>query len=321
MLLVCPAACLLAQTPPPATPVAPNSPVPKPTVTLQAIQPPALPSVPPDKVVMTVGDQKITAAQFDQIVASLPPQYQASARGSGRKQFADNLARVLLLAQEGKRRKLDETVSYQTQILFQNANILAGLTYDQLGKDAKLDEADVRKYYEEHKKDFEQIRARHVLIRMQGSPLPVKPGQKDLTEAEALAKAEEIRKRVLDGKETFEAIARAESDDTGSGANGGDLGFFHHNQMVPPFEEAAFALKPGEVSQPVKTQFGYHIIKLEAAKTYEDVRPDVEKRMRPEMAQKALADMEKKAGVTLDPEYFPAPPPAPPAPGSPQPAK
>jgi parvulin-like peptidyl-prolyl isomerase len=279
------------------------------------------PSVAPDKVVITVGEQKITAAQFDQIVAGLAPQYQAAVRGSGRKEFADRLAQVLLLAQEGKRRKLDETLSYQTQILFQNANILAGITYDQLGKDAKLEEADVRKYYDEHKKDFEQIRARHILVRMQGSPLPVKPGQKDLTEAEAQAKAQDLRKRIVEGHEEFEAVARAESDDNGSGANGGDLGFFHHNQMVPPFEEAAFAMKTGEISQPVKTQFGYHIIKIESVKTYEELRPEVEKKMRPEMAQKALTDMQKKSGVTLDPEYFPAPPPPPAAPSAPPAAK
>lgn len=318
MLLVCPAACLLAQTPPPATPVAPNSPVQRPTVTTSTIAPslPPMPVVAPDTVVITVGDQKITAAQFDQIVNALPPQYQASARGSGRRQFADNLARVLLLSQEGKRRKLDETPSYQTQIMFQNANVLAGMTYDQLGKDAKIDDADVRKFYDEHKKDFEQVRARHILIRMQGSPLPVKPGEKDLTEAEALAKAQEIRKRIVDGHEQFDAIARAESDDNGSGANGGELGFFHRNQMVPPFEEAAFAMKPGDISQPVKTQFGYHIIQVEGVKTFDDVRPDVEKRMRPELAQKALTDMEKAAGVKLDPAFFPAPP-APPAPAAP----
>ncbi len=260
---------------------------------------------------ITVGDEKITAAQFEQIVNALPPQYQSSARGAGRTQFADNLARVLVLAQEGKRRKLDQTPTYQTQILFQNDNILAGITYDQLGKDAKLDEAEVRKYYDEHKKEFDQVRARHILIRMQGSPLPVKPGQKDLTDAEALAKAQELRKRIVEGHEEFEAVARAESDDNGSGANGGDLGFFHHNQMVPAFEEAAFAMKPGEISQPVKTQFGYHIIKVEAVKSYEELRPEVERKMRPEMAQKELGDLEKKAGVKLDPAFFPAPPPPP----------
>ena len=314
MLLVCPAACLLAQTPPVHPAPVQATPVPKPTVTVSTVPPPppaVLPNVPPDKVIITVGDQKITAAQFEQIIATLPAQYQNAARGNGRRQFAENLSKILLLSEEGKRRKLDEAPSYQTQIHFQNANILAGITYDALGKDAKFTDAEVRKYYDDHLKEFEQIRARHILIRMKGSPLPVKPGEKDLTEEEALAKAQEIEKK-LKGGASFEDLARSESDDSGSGANGGDLGFFHHNQMVPQFEEAAFKLKVGEISEPVKTQFGYHIIRLEAVKTFEDVRPDVEKKMRPEMAQKALSDMEKKAGVTFDPDFFgPAPAAAP----------
>ena len=118
--------------------------------------------------------------------------------------------------------------------------------------------------------------------------------------------------------EDFAALARVESDDTGSGANGGDLGFFGHNQMVPPFEAAAFAMKPGELSEPVKTPFGYHIIKVEErdAKTLEELRPDIEKRLRPEQAQKVMEELQKKAAVKLDPTFFgsepaiPTPPPA-----------
>ena len=106
----------------------------------------------------------------------------------------------------------------------------------------------MQKYYEAHKSEFERVHARHILIRAAGSPMAVRPGQKDLTDAEALAKAQEIRKKI-EGGEDFAALARAESDDTGSGANGGDLGFFGHNQMVPPFEEAAFAMKAGRAQR------------------------------------------------------------------------
>ncbi len=279
-----------------------------------------MPSVPPDKVVLTVGDQKITAAQFDQIIQSLPPQFQANARGAGRKQFADNVVHVLVLAQEGKKRKLDESAAYKIQSMFQNANMLAGMTYDQLGKDAKLDEAEIHKYYDTHKGEFERVHARHILIRVAGSPLAVRPGQKDLTDAEGLAKAQEIRKKIVDGAD-FAALARELSDDTGSGSNGGDLGFFGHNQMVPPFEEAAFAMKKGELSQPVKTPFGYHIIKVEEidSKSYEELKPDLEKRLRPEQAQKVMDELQKKSAVEMDPTFFgtaPAPPamPVPPPP-------
>jgi parvulin-like peptidyl-prolyl isomerase len=264
-----------------------------------------MPVVPPDRVVVAAGDLKITAAQFDQIIDALPEQYRAVARGSGRKQFADNVVRIAVLAQEGKRRKLDESSAYRTQSMFEDANILANMTYEEIGKNAKLDEADVRKYFEAHKAEFEQVRARHILIRVQGSPAAVRPGQKDLTEAEALAKAQDLRKRIQAG-EDFAQLARQESDDTGSGANGGDLGFFRHGQMVPSFEQAAFALQPGDLSEPVKSPFGYHVIKVEAkeSKSFEDVRPELERRMRPEQAQKTLEELQKKSQAVLDPDFF-----------------
>jgi parvulin-like peptidyl-prolyl isomerase len=295
-------AWLLAQAPPPK----PAS-VPQPTVTMTMDNPApkTMPVVPPDCVVVAVGDLTITAAQFDQIIDALSEQYRAVARGSGRKQFADNVVRIAVLAQEGKRRKLDESSAYRTQSRFEDANILANMTYEDIGKNAKLDEADVRKYFEAHKTEFEQVRARHILIRVQGSPAAVRPGQKDLTEAEALAKAQDLRKRIQAG-EDFAQLARQESDDTGSGAKGGDLGFFRHGQMVPSFEEAAFAMQPGDLSEPVKTPLGYHVIKVEAkeSKSFEDVRPELERRMRPEQAQKTLEELQKKTPVVLDPDFF-----------------
>jgi parvulin-like peptidyl-prolyl isomerase len=315
LLFVCPAACLLAQTPP--KPATPSAAPPLPTVTLSS-DTAAAPNVPPDKVVLTIGDVKITAAQFDHIINSLPPQFQANARGAGRKQFADNVVRIFDLAQEGKRRKLDDSQAFKDQQMFQNANMLAGLTYDALGKDSTVDAAEIQKYYDAHKSEFERVKARHILIRAAGSPLPVKPGAKELSEADALAKAQEIRKKLEAGAD-FAEMARTESDDTTSGAQGGDLGFFGHNQMVPPFEEAAFAMKAGELSQPVKTPFGYHIIKCEAreSKTLEEMKPEIEKRLRPELAQKTMENLQKAATVQFDPEFFPgaapAPAPVPPA--------
>jgi len=302
LFLFSPAALLLAQAPPPQP-----APAPKPTVTMSVENPAAktMPVVPPDRVVVTVGDLTITAAQFDQIIDALPEQYRSVARGSGRKQFADNIVHIEVLAQEGKRRKLDATPAYRTQSVFQEASILANMTYEEMGRNTRFDEADVRQYYEAHKAEFEQVHARHILIRMQGSAAPVRPGQKDLTEAEALAKAQDLRKRIVAG-EDFAQLAQQESDDTGSGAKGGDLGSFHRGQMVPTFEQAAFTMQPGDVSEPVKTQFGYHIIKVEAkeSKSFEEVRPDLERRMRPEQAQKAVEELQKKTQVILDPDFF-----------------
>jgi peptidyl-prolyl cis-trans isomerase C len=305
LLVLCSAAALLGQTPPPrpAAPAAPATPVPAPTITLSAENPAPPPSVPPDRVVITVDGVKVTAGELDQIIDTLNEQYRPIARGLGRKQFADNVVRIMVLAAEGKRRKLDQTESFKAQTNFANQSILGSLAYADISKGVKVEEADLKKYYDAHKTDFEEVRARHILIRMQGSAVPVKPGQKDLTEAEALAKAQEIRKQIAGGAD-FAALATKESDDTASGAKGGDLGFFHHGQMVPSFEQVAFQLKPGELSEPVKSQFGYHILRVDEVKGFADVRAEVERKMLPERMQKEAEDLQSKAKVTLDPEFF-----------------
>jgi parvulin-like peptidyl-prolyl isomerase len=313
ILLLLPAGWLVAQTPTPPPAASLSQPQPKqgqPQITLTPAKPTFVsPAVPADRVVISVGETKLTAGQLEQIIESLPEQYRNVARGPGRKEFGQNMARVLVLAEEGKRRKIDETPEYKTQMTFQSENLLAGKAFAQIGETIKIDEADARKYYDAHKNDYEQVRARHILIRASGSPSPVQPGKKELTDAEALAKAQEIRKKLDDGGD-FAALASAESDDTGSQKNGGELNFFHRGQMVAPFEQAAFALNVGQISEPVKSPFGYHIIKVEAKKGFEESKPDIERKMRTEQAQKQLEELEKKSNVVLDPEYFGAGAPA-----------
>ena len=264
--------------------------------------------VPPDRIVLTVDDIKYTAAELNQIMT----QVRAGQTPAARKQFADTLVKMLVLAEEGRRRKLDEAPAYKTQLALQTNNILAGMTYTEITKESKVPEEEVRKYYDEHKSEFEQIQARHILIRFQGSTVPVKPGQKDLTADEALAKAKEIRAKIAAGGD-FAALARAESDDPGNASAGGELGLFGHGRMVPSFDTAAFALKDGEISEPVKSQFGYHIIQTEAHKTksYEEAKVEIEQRLTPQQAQKTLDEMVKKASVVMDKDYFGITPPPP----------
>jgi parvulin-like peptidyl-prolyl isomerase len=102
--------------------------------------------------------------------------------------------------------------------------------------------------------DLREVRARHILV------MPRSADKKG--DIDARAKAEELLSRIKKG-ESFSALAAKYSDDTGSAKSGGDLGFFTTGTMVPEFEKAAFSLKPGEVSDIVKTAYGYHIIKIE----------------------------------------------------------
>jgi len=267
---------LYAQTapadPPPRVVITPGTP---------SLRMPATP-VPPDKVVLTIGSERVTAGEFEQLVEALPEQYRAAARGPNKRQFAEQIVRVRIMSDEARKRKLDQNPAVQRQIELQKDNLLANTLFQDMTANAHVDDATARQYFEEHKSEYEAIHARHILIRAKGSPLPAQPGKKELTEEEALAKAQEIHKKLVAG-EDFASLAKTESDDARSAAKGGDLGSFKRDQMVPAFAQAAFGLAVGQVSEPVKTQFGYHLIKVEEhdVKSFDEVKPELEKRMRP----------------------------------------
>ena len=246
----------------------------------------------------------MTAAQFEELIAGLPPQYRAAARGAAKRQLVDQLVGMKILVQEARRRKLDQNPAFKAQLAFTTESLLAGTLFNELQTNAKASEADGRKYYDDHKAEYERVKARHILIRFKGSPVPA-GDKKDLTEEEALDKIKALRARIVAG-EDFATVAKAESDDKGSGANGGDLDFFGHGQMTPPFDQAAFALPVGKVSDPVKTQFGYHLIEVQKheTKSFEEVRPEIEKKLGPELAQKAIEKLKSQTAVQIDEVFF-----------------
>lgn len=263
-------------------------------------QPPAA-----DPVVLTIGSEKLTKSQFERIIETLPEQQRAQAQGPGKRKLAEQLVELKSLAQEARQRKLDQSPKVQTQIGLQIDQILAQMVYQDLGNSTKADEPALRAYYAAHKQDWEELKARHILIRMQGSQVPVRPNQKDLTDAEALAKAKELRAKIVAGAD-FAKLAETESDDVGTAAHGGDLGSFPKGRMVPAFDQAAFALEVGKVSEPVKTQFGYHLIVVDAhtTKSFEDARGDIEQKIKPDVAKKGLEELKKKTPVVFDETYF-----------------
>ena len=176
-------------------------------------------------MVLTVGDEKITAREFDSYIEGLPEQLRAQARGPAKCQMADQIVRVKVLSNQARKDGLDQDPATKARIAFQVENLLAGAAYTDLLKKAKVDDAAAHRYYEEHKNEWDEVSARHILIKFKGSPVPAREGKPELTEEQALAKAQEIKKKLAAG-EDFATLAKAESDDTGSGANGGDLGTF-----------------------------------------------------------------------------------------------
>ncbi len=152
---------------------------------------------------------------------------------------------------------------------------------------AAVSDKEIKDYYDSHLEQFkhpEQVRASHILIKVDPK---AEPSQK----AEARKKIEDIQQKLKAG-EDFAALAKASSE-CPSSAEGGDLGYFRRGQMVKPFEDAAFSLKPGETSDIVETQFGYHLIKVvdkkaEGTTPYDEAKSQIEQRLKREKAQKDI---------------------------------
>jgi peptidyl-prolyl cis-trans isomerase C len=278
-------------------------------------QPPvqAAPPADPNMVVITVGDHKITVAEFQALIKALPQQYQEAAKGPGRRDFAKNLVELQVLADEAVKLGIDKQPETKVQLEFQRDNMLAAAMFQGLQQTATVSDAEVQAYYDAHKADYETLTARHILIRVKGAPMPATPGKPELSDDEAKAKAQSVRKRIIGG-EDFAKVAKEESDDTSSGEKGGDLGEFKKGMMVPPFETAAFAQKPGDVGEPVQTPFGYHIIQVQThkIKTLDEVKDQILAQLKPNAARKEVEALTGKVKVDINDSFFG---PAAPAPG------
>jgi parvulin-like peptidyl-prolyl isomerase len=293
------AATAIAQQPSPAAPPKPPPPA------LASVTAPDTSKVEPDTVVLTIGNQSLTRAQFEVLLGALAQNGHPAATPAQKRQVAEQFSELETMAQEARKRKLDESAEVKQMMAIQGDSYLANALAKRISDDTHFTELDLRSYYDTHKSEFEEAQGSHILIRFKGSSVPLKPNEKDLTDEEALAKAQDLRKKIVAGGD-FAALAKAESDDAGSAAKGGDLGTFRHGQMVGPFDQAAFSLPVGEVSEPVKTAFGYHIIKINSrtSKPFDTAKAQIEKDLKPKMAKEAVDQVKAHTPVTLNDAYF-----------------
>ena len=298
----------LAQTSPaPAPKIAPGTPA------VAAPVAPVAEEVPENAVVLTVGTQTLTRAQYEDMLKAMPENVRAQAMGPAKRQMAEQVAELEALAQQAKKDKIDERPAVKEISKLQVDKMLAGFLYQDLIEQAKPSDAMVNAYYEQHKSEYEEAHIRHILVRYKGSRVPLKKDAKDLTPEEALAKAQELEKKLAAGAD-FATLAKTDSDDAGSAEHGGDLGFASRAQFVPEFSKVAFDLPVGQVSAPVKTSFGYHLIKVDErrAKPLEAVRGKIEDTLKTELAQKKVEEIRNGAGTTINEAYFGKPKIAPP---------
>ncbi len=239
----------------------------------------------PDEVVARVDGTPITRNQLDLAEDELGPdlaQLPAATRDAVVLQYVVELT---LLAGAAREAGLDQTDQYKRLSRYYELRALRDVFFQQEIRANVTDEA-AQQLYDERIGSAEpeaEVRARHILVE---------------TEDEARAVIEK-----LDGGADFAELAQQES--TGpSAANGGDLGFFSREQMVAPFAEAAFALEPGSVSDPVQTQFGWHVIKVEEKRDREppkfaDVREQLKSTLIRQQLQQRMSDLRGAASVEI----------------------
>ena len=198
------------------------------------------------EILATVAGVQITEADLDMFMRTIPQEQRKYASNPQfRGHFLEQMISLYAFAQLAEEMNLEETEVYKKNIENAKRNILAQLAVEEIMKDITATEEEAKAFYEGNPQHFQKdatVSAKHILV---------------AEEADCLAILEAIK----NGK-AFEEAAK-ESSTCPSGAQGGDLGEFGKGQMVKEFEEAAFAAEIGEVVGPVKTQFGYHLIKVE----------------------------------------------------------
>jgi peptidyl-prolyl cis-trans isomerase C len=248
-----------------------------------------------DRVLAEVSNKRFTVQDLKDRIAKLPAYYQDIVNKNKRR-FLDETIMETICYEEAVRKGLERSKDVKELLEAARKKILiAKLVSTEVDEKIKIDEAEIRRFYEEHKEEFktpELWRASHILV----------SGEKEANEVMA-----ELAKGV-----SFEELARSHSIDA-TADRGGDIGFFRKDQVVPEFEKTCMGLNVGEMSGIVKTEFGYHIIKLTDRKMagvepYDKVRKVIEeelkKKKRAEMFETFAKDMRTKYGVRINEDVF-----------------
>jgi peptidyl-prolyl cis-trans isomerase C len=297
--------------------------------------PKPVPAQLPD-VLARVNGQPVSKTDFDRLIKNMEMSagqpVPAERRDEIFRKALDQLVTYTVLSQEIKARNLtvaDAEVEanlaqmrkqFPNEAEFQKALSARGMTLDKLRTDAKIDmainkmmetelanqpeatDAQVREFYDKNPDKFKQdetVRASHILI-------PVDAKADEATKKTARAKAEGLAKQAKSGAD-FAKLAKENSSD-GSAANGGDLNFMSRGQTVAPFDKALFSMQPGQISDVVETEFGFHVIKVTEKKPattvpFEQVSPRIRdfltEQQKQEKAQAFIEGLKKKAQIEV----------------------
>lgn len=223
---------------------APKSP-PAPAMTSAGTPPASVAMAAPGAAVATVNGRAITEADLKLAETEIGGELAQIPDAAKRRVLTEYLIDTQLFADAAKTDGLAEGIDFETRLAYWRRRAMRDAYYD-VKVTGGVTDAEAKSFYDQQIaliKPQEEVRARHILV-------------------ESKEKAVEIADKLAKGGD-FLALAKENSKDPGSKEQGGDLGFFGKGQMVPQFEETAFKMKIGEVSAPIETQFGWHILKLE----------------------------------------------------------
>lgn len=245
-----------------------------------------------NKILATVGETEITQNEVQEFISYLGPQAGMQYNNpEGIKQVTTELINQELLYLEAKKLEMDKEEEFANELEKVIKNVLKQYAINKLMLTVEVKDEEVKEFYEENKEMFKKpatVQASHILVE-----------EKD--------KAEEILAKIKEGL-SFEEAAK-EFSTCPSKDRGGDLGEFGRGQMVPEFEEAAFNMELEEISEPIETQFGYHIIKLlnkneESLSDYEEVEGQIRQQLVVMKQQKVYLDKAEELKKEFKVETF-----------------
>lgn len=236
-----------------------------------------------DSVIARVNGIDITQSDLALAEEDLGSEMQATPADAKREQLITYLADVIMVTQAAEKKKVADNPDFKRRLAFLRNKLLMGYELQEEAKAAVSDEA-MQQTYQDAVKSMagqEEVHARHILVE---------------SEDEAKTILAELK-----GGADFAAVAKERSKDPGAAA-GGDLGYFSKEQMVPEFAEVAFKMYAGQLSNPVKTQFGWHIIKVEDRRTrkapeFEKVKDQIESYMMRKAQTEFVAKLRESAKI------------------------
>lgn len=218
-------------------------------------------------VLAKVNGAPITDADVDAAIVAMGPRGENYNNPQGRKMVLDQLINKKLFLADAAKNLYEYDATFKAELARVKEDMLANFAIAKAVQDVKVTDDEAKAYYDENKASFvtgESVSASHILV-------------------DSEEKAKELLAKIKGGEISFEDAARQNSS-CPSSEQGGNLGEFTRGQMVPEFDEACFTMQVGEISEPVKTQFGYHLIKLNGKKeseaiAFEEIKEQIKNRL------------------------------------------